>query len=193
MPPPGLALAEAQPEPFDVAPAEVVPAIGETAARGYLALVPNSTETSETSDTATELSRPVLTANESQVLIFHALGGKPEQVEKVLKCDLATEEEIQTSILEKLEARSMANAVHKAVIDGILPVPDRSRGYIPRVSQRRQKLIRFMAEGLSNSEIGTRFGKDQATIATLNRPIFKLLRANTRAHIVYRAHEYGYL
>jgi LuxR family maltose regulon positive regulatory protein len=159
------------------------------------------------------LSRRLLEVMTVQSVALHAHGEKEKAVE--LLGEVLAQAEPEGSMRVFLdEGAPMAELLSAAAVQGIRPdyvnkllaafkgemegerpsasVPG-SAGLIEPLSQREVEILRLIAQGLSNREIGERLFLALDTVKGHNRKIFDKLQVQSRTEAVARARELGLL
>lgn len=94
-------------------------------------------------------------------------------------------------VAKRIGSDGTCNAMHLLLSDGTLPLTPINRRIALRPEQR--VILAELSRGFSNPEIAARLGMTVPQVQYALKGLYQTLRANTRAHAIYRGHQTGHL
>jgi transcriptional regulator len=157
-------------------------------------VVPPTLETIITPVTSGPLN--AITARHCAVLFLASHGGTASEVANVLGYERREVTGIRDELYDMCQAKTTAGVVNRAILDGVLPIDDKSDGSAEKIELLSRKdigVLTLIAEGLTVQEIRARFETGSSLLKRRTRRIFQIIQVGGLTHSVRGSYELGIL
>ncbi len=116
-------------------------------------------------------------------------GATTEEAAAALSIPTDEVESMRDKLIVDFKAPNMAAVISIAFSQRLIPFETKNPSI--RISERDALILRLIAQGKSNRQIGSELGREPQAMRNLVKNLFNKMQVTGRTHSVRRAYEYG--